>query len=168
MRIIIAYTTVKRFPYITVQVFRPSSPHRPTSRSSRDTISLTNSTGGGGGGTWPPANFSIWPVTRATALVYCSLLPLLLLPCGRRRAKVCARDTCPRLFPVVFGCLAGLWLHFVPCIWWTCDWGPFDGEGVRGAIWFVTWAVVTAAWYCFHSPGGGGGGQNAQRKEETV
>ena len=28
------------------------------------------------------------------------------------------------------GCLFGIWVHFVPCIWWTCDWGPYDGEGV--------------------------------------
>lgn len=51
---------------------------------------------------------------------------------------------CWQLYAVVLGCLAGLWLHFIPCIWWTCDWGEHDGEGVRGAIWFSTWALTTA------------------------
>ena len=130
-------------------------------------ITNRTSTGAEGGGTWPPANFSVWPATRVTALIYCALLPLLLLlPCGKRRVKGCERETCPRLFPIIFGCLLGLWLHFIPCIWWTCDWGPFDGEGVRGAVWFVTWAVVTAALYYLRRPSqGGSGGQNAPRKE---
>ena len=39
-------------------------------------------------------------------------------------------------------CLFGMYLHFIPCIWWTCDWGPHDGEGVRGAIWFITWPIA--------------------------
>eukprot|EP00918_Siedleckia_nematoides_P052258 GHVU01114213.1.p1 GENE.GHVU01114213.1~~GHVU01114213.1.p1 ORF type:complete len:225 (+),score=10.28 GHVU01114213.1:266-940(+) len=35
----------------------------------------------------------------------------------------------------------GLWLHFIPCIIWTCDWGPSDGEQIRGIIWLVGTAV---------------------------
>jgi len=27
------------------------------------------------------------------------------------------------------GCLIGTWFHFIPCIWWTCDWGYYDGQG---------------------------------------
>lgn len=52
---------------------------------------------------------------------------------------------------ILVACVLGLFLHFVPCIWWTCDWGDHDGEGVRGAIWFVVWgagvvwAIVVAA-----------------------
>ena len=74
------------------------------------------------------------------------------------------------------GLLFGLWIHFVPCLWWTCDCtssigsflvflssvlrsttltenvpyanagGEHDGEGVRGAIWFISWTIVTI--YC--------------------
>ncbi|CAH1791119.1 unnamed protein product [Owenia fusiformis] len=39
-------------------------------------------------------------------------------------------------------CLCGIWLHFWPCIWWTCDWGYYDGQGVRGGIWFGSWALL--------------------------
>ena len=35
---------------------------------------------------------------------------------------------------IAFGCGIGLFLHFIPCIWWTCDWGPHDGQGIRGGI----------------------------------
>ena len=38
-------------------------------------------------------------------------------------------------------CLIGIWVHFVPCLWWTCDWGDGDREGIRGAIWFGLWIV---------------------------
>ena len=41
------------------------------------------------------------------------------------------------------GCFAGLFLHFIPCLWWTCDWGEHDGESIRGGIWFLTWGSVT-------------------------
>ena len=30
-------------------------------------------------------------------------------------------------------------LHFVPCIWWSCDMGYYDGEQIRGYIWFISW-----------------------------
>ena len=43
--------------------------------------------------------------------------------------------------------------HFVPCAWWTCDWGPGDEEGVRGAIWFGGTAVLTII-LCFIRPKG--------------
>lgn len=49
---------------------------------------------------------------------------------------------------IVLGCVAGLFLHFIPCIWWTCDWGPNDGQGVRGGIWFVSWAIIGVAILC--------------------
>lgn len=47
-------------------------------------------------------------------------------------------------------CLFGIWLHFIPCIWWTCDWGPHDGEGIRGGIWFVTWGVLMIVFIFLH------------------
>ena len=52
------------------------------------------------------------------------------------------------LLGLFIGCASGLWLHFWPCIWWTCDWGEHDGQGVRGGIWFITWAIVsTILWF---------------------
>lgn len=39
------------------------------------------------------------------------------------------------------GCLLGIFLHFLPCFSWSCDWGPGDNEGVRGGIWFGMWIV---------------------------
>ena len=38
------------------------------------------------------------------------------------------------VYAIVFGaivnsCLVGLYVHFIPCLWWTCDWGEHDGEG---------------------------------------
>jgi len=63
-------------------------------------------------------------------------------------------------YAIVFGaiinaCLVGLYVHFVPCIWWTCDWGDHDGEGVRGAIWFTLWAIfalISLVSACVFSP----------------
>lgn len=43
------------------------------------------------------------------------------------------------LMAIVFGFLFAFFLHFLPCIWWTCDMGYYDGEQVRGYIWFVGW-----------------------------
>ena len=33
--------------------------------------------------------------------------------------------------------LFGFWLHFIPCIWWTCDLSENDGGQVRGAVWAI-------------------------------
>ena len=49
---------------------------------------------------------------------------------------------------VLGGCVAGLYLHFWPCLWWSCDWGEHDCEGVRGAIWFTTWVVFACVMLC--------------------
>ena len=51
--------------------------------------------------------------------------------------------SCSFLWAFSVACLVGMWVHFIPCIWWTCDWGDNDGEGVRGAIWFILWGVGT-------------------------
>lgn len=34
-----------------------------------------------------------------------------------------------------------------------CDWGEHDGEGVRGAIWFTTWLVVTCCMWAIRPSG---------------
>jgi len=44
---------------------------------------------------------------------------------------------------VIWGLVLSLWLHFIPCWFWTCDWGPHDGEGFRGLIWFISWPIIT-------------------------
>ena len=45
---------------------------------------------------------------------------------------------------VLFSVFAGIWLHFWPCIFWTCDWGPYDGASFRGSILFLTPLVLIA------------------------
>ena len=47
------------------------------------------------------------------------------------------------IIAIMFGCGIGLFLHFIPCIWWTCDWSANDGQGIRGGIWFITWIITT-------------------------
>jgi hypothetical protein len=49
----------------------------------------------------------------------------------------------------LLGCAIGLFVHFIPCLWWTCDWGPHDGAAIRGAIWFTVWGIVTTLLLCF-------------------
>lgn len=39
-------------------------------------------------------------------------------------------------------CFIGIFVHFLPCLSWTCDWGPRDQEGVRGGIWFALWILL--------------------------
>ena len=51
------------------------------------------------------------------------------------------------------GCLAGLWLHFIPCIWWTCDWSINDGEEIRGGIWFALWLGFSIAGWVYNFGG---------------
>ncbi|KAL1503126.1 hypothetical protein AB1Y20_011189 [Prymnesium parvum] len=106
---------------------------------------------------WPAADWEEWPQTRWAALLFDGVVLLLVLasafvPCLRQYVcPPCSRwgkdsGVCQRLvLPVLLGLLCGVWLHFVPCIWWTCDWGEHDGQAVRGGLWFATWALVTAA-----------------------
>ena len=119
---------------------------------------------------WPPANFTDWPSTRIAALIFNAVvLVLLFIPTTRRVIFLnpwtccCSDANTPRdedtqgrpngclilTKALVVGCIIGLFLHFIPCIWWTCDWGEYDGQGVRGAIWFTTWAVVALAILCW-------------------
>mmetsp|Transcript_22014 Transcript_22014/g.47405 ORF Transcript_22014/g.47405 Transcript_22014/m.47405 type:complete len:131 (-) Transcript_22014:410-802(-) len=95
----------------------------------------------------PPADFSEWPATRIGALIIDALALTLLFamvaiaPLRKKVlcASVCYTNLCCLIFVVVLaGVLGGMWCHFIPCIWWTCDWGANDGEGVRGAIWFIS------------------------------
>jgi hypothetical protein len=103
------------------------------------------------GTVWPPANFGAWPGTRTAALVFDGILLgvvvlVLAVPLLRRRAAGCPTSSnlcCLLVTGVVVGVVGGMWLHLVPCLWWTCDWGPYDGEGVRGAIWIVGSIVLT-------------------------
>ena len=104
---------------------------------------------------WPAADWELWPLTRTGAVVIALWMPLLIFIADGRtcmanlftgwNGKCCG--SCGGRFwgPVAVGCLAGLWLHFIPCFWWTCDWGVNDGEGVRGGIWFGVWIIV-AIW----------------------
>lgn len=39
-------------------------------------------------------------------------------------------------------CVLGTWVHFIPCIWWTCDFSINDNAGIRGGIWFALWALL--------------------------
>ena len=101
---------------------------------------------------WPPANFDEWPSTRIGALVINGIIILcMIVPWTRRIIFVnswkqcCCVHNCDchefwKAF--ILGGLLGMFLHFIPCIWWTCDWGEYDGEGVRGAIWFISWPII--------------------------
>lgn len=90
--------------------------------------------------TWPPANFQCWPGTRVSAMIYVAVYLTLLILTSRKMMRCLNWNIC--VSPCFFGLATGLAVHFIPCIWWTCDWGYYDGEGIRGAIWFIVWAVV--------------------------
>eukprot|EP01006_Ploeotia_vitrea_P047654 TRINITY_DN67147_c1_g2_i2.p1 TRINITY_DN67147_c1_g2~~TRINITY_DN67147_c1_g2_i2.p1 ORF type:complete len:208 (+),score=11.29 TRINITY_DN67147_c1_g2_i2:61-684(+) len=49
---------------------------------------------------------------------------------------------------ILFSLVISLAVHFIPCLWWTCDWGEHDGQGVRGAIWFILWGVLAVVFLC--------------------
>ena len=107
-------------------------------------ITANNATAGA---MFPPANFALWPLTRVSALVYLALLPIICaIPVVRR---CCLRNNKASRWgwPILIGLLFSLWLHFIPCIFWTCDWGPYDGAGVRReeeepVVWCVVWCVL--------------------------
>ena len=94
---------------------------------------------------WPSADFQVWPGTRIGALFFNLFIIILLLIPKVRTAIKCAffGKHCTLVGPCIVGCVAGLFLHFIPCIWWTCDWGEHDGESIRGGIWFITWGGFT-------------------------
>ena len=110
-------------------------------------ITANNATAGA---MFPPANFALWPLTRVSALVYLVLLPIICaIPVVRR---CCLRNNKASRWgwPILIGLLFSLWLHFIPCIFWTCDWGPYDGAGVRGGIWFIVWGLWVGISYCLN------------------
>ena len=111
----------------------------------------------------PPPNFDDWPITRYGALgflgvVGVALIVCLALPhCRRRFLSPADRKQPGRLAlqAVLVGLVVSLWLHFIPCIFWTCDWGASDGQGVRGAIWFGAWGLIAGAYVvasCYCQP----------------
>jgi hypothetical protein len=106
------------------------------------------------GGLWPPANWTDWPGTRIGGLVFDAIVLVLLLalpPC-RHYFVVPKSDNCARTVQAIcVGCVIGLFIHFIPCIWWTCDWGPSDGQAIRGGIWFLVWAIVSSWLLCCRS-----------------
>ena len=46
---------------------------------------------------------------------------------------------------IIAGFIMGMMIHFIPCIWWTCDWGDSDNEGMRGSIWFIS-GITFGVW----------------------
>ncbi|KNC54632.1 uncharacterized protein AMSG_01486 [Thecamonas trahens ATCC 50062] len=48
--------------------------------------------------------------------------------------------------------VASMALHFVPCLWWTCDLGKGDEGQVRGSIWIVS-ALVLLITFVIPIPG---------------
>ena len=97
---------------------------------------------------WPPANFTEWPPTRIGALTINAILLLLVaIPSTRRLIlvdswKICCCCCHEVIKGAVLGFVIGMFLHFIPCLWWTCDWGEYDGEAVRGMIWFITGPII--------------------------
>ena len=53
--------------------------------------------------------------------------------------------------PFFFGFWIATAVHFIPCFIWTCDWGYYDGQGVRGGIWIggtlIAWLGLMT-WVC--------------------
>eukprot|EP00756_Hemistasia_phaeocysticola_P049446 Hpha_TRINITY_DN23922_c0_g1::TRINITY_DN23922_c0_g1_i1::g.137761::m.137761 len=112
-------------------------------------------------GAWPPANMTYWPDTRVAALAFDGVvvvvvIVILLVPgfnafcCQVRGQHKC----CVTIQALLGGFVAGLFIHFIPCIWWTCDWGDYDGEGVRGGILFAVWAIVAIVVFVVGCRGG--------------
>ena len=48
----------------------------------------------------------------------------------KRRKFLSVRILLAMLYAVLIGLLGGFWAHFIPCIWWTCDLGYYDGQGM--------------------------------------
>jgi hypothetical protein len=110
---------------------------------------------------FPAATWDRWPGTRVGALLYNAIVLVFIAVVWffHRKEKRWAgavvryirphRRGCPHsvVHPCLLGFVLGLFLHFIPCIFWTCDWSEDDGEGFRGAVWFsvwgVTWVVLT-------------------------
>lgn len=42
-------------------------------------------------------------------------------------------------FNLIAACLVGFWGHLIPCLWWQCNSGSYDAEGLRYFIWGVLW-----------------------------
>lgn len=99
---------------------------------------------------WPSANFDDWPTTRIGGLAFNGVVIVLVLiacaiPACRTRCFTIQRSSACLLVmqSVLTGLVVGLFIHFIPCLWWTCDWGPDDGQAIRGGIWFVVWGAVS-------------------------
>lgn len=110
-----------------------------------------------------------WPGTRIGAVVFVACLFLLVLfPLVARALWGAYRGVRPKvqpesqwripilvMFPLLVACLAGFWLHFVPCFWWACDGGDEDRQATRGIIWgastalfaIVGWALAASEYY---------------------
>lgn len=110
---------------------------------------------------WPPADFTYWPATRIGALVINAvILALMLIPKTRKLIFQTTWSCCCNaadnwlvytmliVKAIVLGFIVGMFVHFIPCLWWTCDWGPNDGQGVRGGIWFISGAIIGVIVLC--------------------
>ena len=76
---------------------------------------------------WPPANWTCWPETRWGAVSFAGVsIILLVIPQMWRHYKNCLVWNV-FVGPFFFSFWLGFFLHFVPCIWWSCDWGFYDG-----------------------------------------
>ena len=94
-----------------------------------------------------------WNAYRSGALYFVVLAPFalvlligILVQCGFRKQ----RTSFPAFFwllailqAVALAGLISFWLHFVPCLWLSCDLGPEDDGTLRGLLWFVGWPAVT-------------------------
>ena len=107
-----------------------------------------------------PANFMLWPGSRIGALAIFIIYPFLFIIPEVRQFHIdlfrgydgrCCGSCGGRFWgPIALGLFFGLWFHFIPCIWWTCDWGDYDGENTRGTMWFVPWAVISIVGWAFN------------------
>ena len=101
--------------------------------------------------TWPEANFGCWPYTRMAANAFNGISIILwVIPQMWRHYHNCIMWN-GFGGPFFFGLWVGLFVHFIPCIWWTCDWGYYDGYGIRGGIWFTVWGAASGVFYWYYS-----------------
>ena len=76
---------------------------------------------------WPPANWTCWPETRIGAVAFAGVsIILLVIPQMWRHWNNCLVWNY-FVGPFFFSFWLGFFAHFIPCIWWSCDWGFYDG-----------------------------------------
>jgi hypothetical protein len=66
------------------------------------------------------------------------------------KLKRCSCSLYHLFWSILSGLLLGLYLHFIPCFGFlSCDGSENDKIQLRGAIWFVSWFVISGIMFLF-------------------